>query len=139
DSYLLGLQHRGAGRKARGEEGNTIATMLSVSNPHDVHLQPSPLPGWLHWACIALSGVGVAAPGVMSLMEHWRRATFLLGAAMIWLAVVRRTCDSHRVGVSAVRQRRFDMSSSVAIGAALERLSASVDVLVSDSWHQPRL
>ena len=103
--------------------------MLSVSNPHDVHLQPSPLPGWLQWVFIALFGVGVAASGVMSLMEHWRRATFILGAAMIWLAVVRRTCDSHRVGVFAVRSRRFDMSFSVAIGAALLWLSASVDAL----------
>ena len=61
--------------------------MLSVSNPHDVHLKPSPLPGWLQWVFIALFGLGVVASGVMSLMEHWRRATFLLGAAMIWLAV----------------------------------------------------
>ena len=93
--------------------------MLSVSNPHDIHLKPSPLPGWLQWVFIALFGLGVVASGVMSLMEHWRRATFLLGAAMIWLAVVRRTCDSDRVGVFAVRSRRFDMAFSTALGAAL--------------------
>ena len=93
--------------------------MLSVSNPHDVHLKPSPLPGWLQWVFIALFGLGVVASGVMSLMEHWRRATFLLGAAMIWLAVVRRTCDSDRVGVFAVRSRRFDMAFATALVAAL--------------------
>ena len=64
-------------------------------------------------------------------MEHWRRATFILGAAMVWLAVVRRTCDSHRVGVFAVRSRRFDSIFSAVIGAALLWLSASVDALGS--------
>src|SRR5699024_11330412 len=79
-------------------------------------------------ACASLSTLPLhdALP-ILSLMEHWRRATFILGAAMIWLAVVRRTCDSHRVGVFAVRSRRFDMSFSVAIGAALVWLSASVE------------
>ena len=105
--------------------------MLSVSNPHDIHVKPSPSPGWLQWVFIALSCLGVVASGVMSLMEHWRRATFLLGAAMIWLAVVRRTCDSDRVGVFAVRSRRFDMAFSTALGAALVWLSASVDALGS--------
>ena len=55
----------------------------------------------------------------------------LLGAAMIWLAVVRRTCDSDRVGVFAVRSCRFDMAFSTALGAALVWLSASVDALGS--------
>ena len=105
--------------------------MLPVSNPHDIHVKPSPLPGWLQWVFIALFGLGVVASGVMSLMEHWRRATFLLGAAMIWLAVMRRTCDSDRVGVFAVRSRRFDMAFSTALGAALVWLSASVDALGS--------
>lgn len=105
--------------------------MLSVSNPHDIHVKPSPLPGWLQWVFIALFCLGVVASGVMSLMQHWRRATFLLGAAMIWLAAVRRTCDSDRVGVFAVRSRRFDMAFSTALGAALVWLSASVDALGS--------
>ena len=105
--------------------------MLSVSNPHDIHVKPSPLPGWLQWVFIALFGLGVVASGVMSLMEHWRRATFLLGAAMIWLAAVRRTCDSDRGGVFAVRSRRFDMAFSTALGAALVWLSASVNALGS--------
>lgn len=105
--------------------------MLPVSNPHDIHVKPSPLPGWLQWVFIALFCLGVVASGVMSLMEHWRRATFLLGAAMIWLAAVRRTCDSDRVGVFAVRSRRFDMAFSTALGAALVWLSASVDALGS--------
>ena len=105
--------------------------MLPVSNPHDIHLKPSPLPGWLQWVFIALFCLGVVASGVMSLMQHWRRATFLLGAAMIWLAAVRRTCDSDRVGVFAVRSRRFDMAFSTALGAALVWLSASVDALGS--------
>ena len=105
--------------------------MLSVSNPHDIHVKPSPLPGWLQWVFIALFCLGLVASGVMSLMQHWPRATFLLGAAMIWLAAVRRTCDSDRVGVFAVRSRRFDMAFSTALGAALVWLSASVDALGS--------
>ena len=105
--------------------------MQSVSNPHDIHVKPSPLPGWLQWVFIALFCLGVVASGVMSLMQHWRRATFLLGAAMIWLAAVRRTCDSDRVGVFAVRSRRFDMAFSTALGAALVWLSASVNALGS--------
>lgn len=105
--------------------------MAQVSNPHDVHLKPSPLPAWLQWTFVALFGIAVVASGVMSLMEHWRRATFLLGAAMVWLSVVRLTCDSHRVGVFAVRSRRFDCWFSALVGAALLWLSASVDALGS--------
>ena len=105
--------------------------MLSVSNPHDIHVKPSPLPGWLQWVFIALFGLGVVAYGVMSLMEHWRRASLLVWPAMNWRAVVRRTCDSDRVGVFAVRSRRFDMAFSTALGAALVWLSASVNALGS--------
>lgn len=105
--------------------------MTSVSNPHDIHLKPSRLPVWLQWLFIGLFAVAVVASGVMSLLEHWRRATFILGAAMVWLTVVRRTCDSHRVGVFAVRSRRFDSIFSAVIGAALLWLSASVDALGS--------
>src|SRR5699024_12499357 len=108
-----------------------VRFMLSGSYAHDVRLSLSPLPGWVQSVFIALSGLGVVASGAMSLMEHWRRATFLLGAAMLWLAVVRRSCDSDRVGVFAVRSRRFDMMFSAALGAALVWLSASVDALGS--------
>src|SRR5699024_12404517 len=92
-----------------------VIIMRGVSNPHDIHRPPSALPGWLQWVFIAMFGLGVVASGAMSMMEHWRRATFLLGAAMLWVAVVRRTCDSDRVGVFAVRSRRFDMMFSAAL------------------------
>lgn len=105
--------------------------MLPVSNPHDVNLKPSPLPGWLQWVFIGLFCAAVVVSGVLSLMEHWRRATFVLGAAMVWLTAVRLTCDSRRVGVFAVRSRRFDSIFTACMGAALLWLSASVDSLGS--------
>lgn len=68
---------------------------------------------------------------VYALSEHWRRATVVLGAAMLWLAVVRLTCDSRRVGVLAVRSRHFDALFTTALGGALLFLALSVDSLGS--------
>src|SRR5699024_12252341 len=104
-----------------------VCIILSVAAPADVHLPPSLLPGWLQWVFIALFGLGVVASGAMSLMERWRRATFLLGAAMLWLAVVRRTCDSNRVGVFAVRSRLLDLIFSDDLLAAFVEIFVLVD------------
>ena len=107
------------------------APRLPVDNPHDRALKPSRLPGPVQWFFIALFVAGVALSGVYSLWEHWRRATFVLGASMVWLAFVRLTCDSARVGVLAVRSRRFDAAFTAALGGAMLFLSASVDSLGS--------
>lgn len=102
-----------------------------LGNPHDIGLKPSRIPGVVQWIMIAIMGVLVVASGVYSMMEHWRRATFTLGAAMIWLSVVRLTCDSSRVGVLAVRSRKFDAWFCALAGAATLWLSASIDSLGS--------
>jgi hypothetical protein len=75
--------------------------------------------------------VGVVAAGGFAFTEHWRRATFALGVSLIWLAVVRVTCDSRVVGVFAVRSRRFDAIFTTVVGGAMAFLSASVDALGS--------
>jgi len=75
--------------------------------------------------------VGVLASGVFSATEHWRRATFTLGASMLWLALMRLTCDSRVIGLVAVRSRRFDVAFTSLLGAAMMWLAWSVDSLGS--------
>ncbi len=104
---------------------------LSLDNPHDRHLAPSRLPGGLQWAMIAAFAAGVVASGLYSVFEHWRRATFALGVSLLWLSVVRLTCDSSWVGILAVRSRRFDAAFTAALGGLMVFLSASVDSLGS--------
>lgn len=55
----------------------------------------------------------------------------MLGLALLWLTVVRLTCDSSRVGVLAVRSRRFDATFTGVIGALMAFLAYSVDALGS--------
>lgn len=107
------------------------ATEPLLGNPHDIGLEPSRLPGWVQWVMIGIVGALVLASGVYSVLEHWRRATFALGVAMAWLAVVRLLCDSHRVGVLAVRSRRFDVGFCAVLGLTIIWMSASVDALGS--------
>ena len=91
---------------------------MDLDNPHDAELAPSPLPPAAQWAAIGI-------------FEYWRRATFLLGLALLWLTVVRLTCDSSRVGVLAVRSRRFDACFTGLLGATMAFLAFSVDALGS--------
>lgn len=102
-----------------------------MANPHDLGLAPSRLPAAVQWLFVALVAVGVAVSGAYAVMEHWRRATFILGAALLWLSVVRLTCDSQRLGVLAVRSRKFDAFYTAIAGGALVYLSSSVDALGS--------
>lgn len=115
----------------RSLELGEAPTGLCLDNPHDRGLAPSWLPGGVQWVMIACVVVGVGLSGLFSVLEHWRRATLLLGCSLLWLTVVRLTCDSKRVGVLAVRSRRFDAVFSAALGAAMLFLSASVDALGS--------
>ena len=82
-------------------------------------------------AMVAVFGVGFVASALLAASEHWRRATFTLGAAMVWLAVVRLSCDSKQIGVLAVRSRRFDTMFCAGVGAAMMWLAYSVDALGS--------
>lgn len=104
---------------------------LSVDNPHDAENPPSPLPLWAQRVMAGLFVVGFVASCLFALTEHWRRATFTLGAAMLWLAVMRYACDSQLIGLLAVRSRRFDALFCVGLGVAMMFLAGSVDALGS--------
>lgn len=104
---------------------------LTLDNPHDRGNAPSPLPRWVQQVLVAVFVVGFVLSGVFAATEHWRRATFTLGAAMMWLSVVRLACDSETIGLVAVRSRRFDVCFTTALGAAMMWLSWSVDSLGS--------
>ncbi|OEY13386.1 DUF3017 domain-containing protein [Corynebacterium sp. Marseille-P4321] len=104
---------------------------LTLDNPHDRGNRPSPLPLWAQWAMVALLVAGVLASGVFAATEHWRRATFTLGAAMVWLAFMRVCCDSKVIGLVAVRSKRFDALFCTFLGAGMMWLAWSVDSLGS--------
>jgi len=104
---------------------------VNLDNPRDAELAPSPLPPAAQWAAIGIFVAGVVISGGYAVFEYWRRATFLLGLALLWLTVVRLTCDSRRVGVLAVRSRRFDATFTGVIGALMAFLAYSVDALGS--------
>lgn len=103
----------------------------TLDNPHDIGNCPSPPPRGVQLAMVAVFGVGFAASALLAASEHWRRATFTLGAAMVWLGVVRLSCDSKQIGVLAVRSRRFDTMFCAGLGAAMMWLAYSVDALGS--------
>lgn len=107
------------------------ADRRGLANPHDLNLAASRVPGWMQWSGMAAFIVLLAAAAWFLFADHWRRATFALGVAMLWLAALRLTCDSAKLGVFAVRSRRFDAAFSAVAGAALMFLSASVDALGS--------
>ena len=114
-----------------GRREAPAAPPVSLSNPHDAHLPPSPLPPVVQWVAIGLFVVAMVVSGIYAVSEHWRRATMLLGGALMWLTVVRLTCDSSRVGVLAVRSRRFDACFTGALGAAMVFVAFSIDALGS--------
>ena len=104
-----------------------MADELTLDNPHDRGLAPSRLPEKIQWAAIGLFVLALVVSAGFVLFEHWRRAAIMLGGAMVWLAIVRMSCDSQRVGVLAVRSRRFDAAFCAILGGALLFLSLSVD------------
>ena len=103
----------------------------SEHNPHDVGLKPSKLPLTAQYGCLGLFLLAIVVSGGFAVMEHWRRATFTLGAGLVWLSVVRLTCDSKVLSVLAVRSRKFDAIFTSVVGAFILFLSASVDSLGS--------
>lgn len=102
-----------------------------LDNPHDLAVPPSRLPRQVQWAMVGWFVLGVVVASGFALTEHWRRATFVLGTSLLWLALVRLTCDSRIVGVFAVRSRRFDAAFCTVIGGMMAFLAASVDALGS--------
>ena len=108
-----------------------MAPELNLDNPHDANLRPSRLPASVQWAAVGLFCAAVALSAVFAISEHWRRATVVLGAGLLWLSLVRLSCDSKIVGILAVRSRRFDACFTGVIGAVMVFLSVSVDALGS--------
>lgn len=104
---------------------------LPLDNPHDLDLPPSRLPRWVQRAGVLAFLALVVLSGGWALTEHWRRATFALGVALLWLALVRQACDSRVLGVFSVRSRRFDVIFCLVTGGLMTWLSASVDALGS--------
>nr|WP_284523287.1 DUF3017 domain-containing protein [Corynebacterium aquatimens] len=102
-----------------------------MGQPHDLRNRPSPLPRWVQYAMIVVFAAGFIAASLFSATEHWRRATFTLGATMVWVALMRLTCDSKVIGLLAVRSRRFDVLFCTAVGAGMMWLAYSVDSLGS--------
>lgn len=103
----------------------------ALDNPHDVGVKPSRVPRKAQVVGVVLFLIALVAAAVYGVTEHWRRSTFTLGAAMLWLAVLRVTCDSKVLGVLSVRSRRFDTFFSLLLGGGLVFLSSSVDALGS--------
>ncbi len=102
-----------------------------LDNPHDARLAPSRLPRGVQRAGVLLFVLGIIVAAGFLVTEHWRRATFTLGAAMIFLSVLRLLCDSRITGLLAVRSRRFDAAFTGVLGAAMMFLALSVDSLGS--------
>lgn len=102
-----------------------------LDNPHDRGLAPSPLPVTAQRILVGVFVLAVVVATLFAVTEHWRRATFTLGVSMIYLAVLRLTCDSRIMGLLAVRSRRFDAFYCTALGGTMAFLAASVDSLGS--------
>lgn len=103
----------------------------ALENPHDVKLKPSRLPRVVQIIGVVVFLIALAAAAGFAVTEHWRRATFTLGAAMLWLALLRLSVDSKILGIFSVRSRRFDTWFNLLLGGGLVFLSASVDALGS--------
>lgn len=103
----------------------------SLDNPHDIGNPPSRLPLRTQQVLVGLFVVGFVVATLFAMTEHWRRAAFTLGAAMLWLTACRLTCDSQVLGLLAVRSKRFDAIFTGVTGAALVWLAVSVDALGS--------
>ncbi len=102
-----------------------------LANPHDRGLAPSKLPVVVQKVGVTLFVIGVVVASVFALTEHWRRATFTLGVSMVYLALLRLSCDSKVMGLLAVRSRRFDAFYTAILGGTMTFLAASVDSLGS--------
>lgn len=108
-----------------------MPTNLQLDNPHDIGNAPSRLLPRVQQAMAWVFVAGFIASGLFAATEHWRRATFTLGASLLWLTVMRLTCDSKMIGLVAVRSKRFDALFTTALGGLMMWLAWSVDALGS--------
>lgn len=109
----------------------TKQTAQLLANPHDQALPPAKLPPILQYAGIGIFLFLLLVVALLLFGEHWRRGTFTLGVAMLWLAVLRLSCDGFRLGVLSIRSRSFDALFASGLGAAIMFFSYSIDSLGS--------
>lgn len=102
-----------------------------LANPHDADLPPSTLPRRIQVLGVVALVVLLVVSVAYLVTEHWRRATVVFGVAMLWLAILRFTCDSKVLGILTVRSRRFDAIYSASLGMVMLFLALSVDSLGS--------
>lgn len=74
--------------------------------------------------------VAVVVTAVLLIMDRWRRGSFVIGSALIYLGMIRWMVDSEYLGVLAVRSRKFDSWFTILLGAATVFLAISVDALI---------
>ncbi|KGM18949.1 DUF3017 domain-containing protein [Corynebacterium auriscanis] len=102
-----------------------------LANPHDRAVPPSPLRASLQRGLIyGFAGLLIVVFGLI-VMNHWRRGVFILGLALVYLAVIRWLVDSRILGVLAVRSRKFDSIFSATLGLAMMWIALGVESLGS--------
>ena len=102
-----------------------------LDNPHDAHVAPSAVSRPIQRVLVSLFVGLLIVVALFIGMDRWRRGTFTLGVAMLWLASIRWVVDSDILGVLSVRSRRFDSAFCASVGALIVWLAVSVDPLGS--------
>lgn len=102
-----------------------------LDNPHDVELPASRVTRNLQMLSVVLFLAMIVAGVVLIFTDHWRRGTWAVGAAMVWLGLIRWWVESRILGVFAVRSRKFDSAFCLVVGAILLFTAISVDALGS--------
>ena len=116
---------------ARGQAQARIGRIRDqlLANPHDREVPPSAL-GETAQRALVYAFVGMLLVVlVFILMNRWRRGVFVLGVAMVHLAVIRWLVDSRILGVLAVRSRKFDSIFNACLGLAMMLIAFGVEPL----------
>lgn len=71
----------------------------------------------------------IAVAVVLVLSDRWRRGALVFGGATLLAGVFRLFLADARVGLLAVRGKRFDVAALFALGTAIVWLAASIDPL----------
>ncbi|MGG7103105.1 DUF3017 domain-containing protein [Rhodococcus sp. 24CO] len=74
----------------------------------------------------------IAAAVVLVLADRWRRGSLVLGVAVIIGAAARWCFPQDRVGLLAVRGKKFDTAAMGVMGALIVSLALTIDPLGTD-------
>ncbi|MDI9914734.1 DUF3017 domain-containing protein [Rhodococcus sp. IEGM 1379] len=74
----------------------------------------------------------IAAAFVLVLADRWRRGSLVLGVAVIIGAIARWFVSPERVGLLAVRGKKFDTAAMGVMGALIVLLALTIDPLGTD-------